>query len=257
VDRVPWLRRDAAGRPALLGQLAIIGIFLGFYDAIRNLAPGRVGLAVTNARHLLHAERILGIDVEHPINHFVAAHHALGYVTGTLYDSLHYLITFPLLGLIYVRFPQHYRRQRDILMAVNALGLVVFWLVPLAPPRLTDTLRYADVVADTHALGGWGTTISSNADQYAAMPSLHVGWALWVTVAVFAITQDRRLRAVAAAYPVVTVVVIVATGNHWILDGLAGAVCLLVSVVAVDQVLARVRPRSRVATSEPHLSPVA
>jgi hypothetical protein len=225
----------------------IIGAFLGFYDYIRDLTPGREGLAISNARHLFHLERDLHLDVEHAINHWLSLHQGLGYVAGTLYDSLHYLVTMPLLFAVYVWWPQVYRRVRDILIVVNLLGLVVFWALPMAPPRLTTGSgipSYVDVVAQTKALGGTAAAAQKQVDQYAAMPSLHVGWALWVAVVVFAITTDRRWRAIAAAYPVVTVVIIVSTGNHWIFDAVAGVVCLVVSVLVVDVVL-RVAGRSR------------
>jgi diacylglycerol O-acyltransferase len=238
--RVPWTRTDGAGRPPLLLQLLVIGVFLGFYDLIRQLAPGRIGSAEANAVTLLEAERSIGLDWERALNGWLAHHDHLGYVAGSLYDSLHYLVTFPLLGLVYARFPRDYRRLRDIFIMINVLGLVVFWLVPMAPPRLTPGYGYADVVADTGALGGWASTIASTADQYAAMPSLHIAWAGWVGLVVVSIAAPHRMRAAAAlalAYPAVMTVIILATGNHWLLDAAAGVATVTVSAALIRATL--------------------
>jgi hypothetical protein len=247
------LRRDASGRPPLLLQLVIVGAFLGFYDYIRDLTPGRENVAISNARYLLDLERGLHLDVERAMNHWLSMHHGIGYIGGTLYDSLHYLITMPLLLAVYVWWPGTYRRLRDILIVVNLLGLVVFWALPTAPPRLTTgpgAPTYVDIVAQTGALGGTAAAAQKQVDQYAAMPSLHIGWAIWVTLVIFAVTTHRGWRALGVAYPLATVVIIVSTGNHWLFDAVAGAACLFLAILAVDVVLRGVRPTRQETPSE-------
>lgn len=233
--RLPLVRGDERGRPGLLVQVALITIFLIAYDALRNLAPGRTSVALSNAHRVLHAERAAGISPEHALNTWLNGHHGLALAAATFYDSAHYFVTIPLLIAVYVRFPGSYRRLRDVLVVTNAVGLLGFWLFPLAPPRMLA--GFHDTVALTHALGGWSTTISSNADEYAAMPSLHVGWALWVLLATVMVTRGSRHRrplvAVASAHVLVTVLVILATGNHYLLDAVAGALCLASAALLV------------------------
>ena len=219
-------------RPALIGQLLVIGLFLGFYDALRDLAPGRVGAAESAARGVLSAERWLHVDVEHRLNAWLTGHPALGLLAGDWYDTAHFFVTLPLLAFVWWRAaPATYRRLRDVLLLTNVIGFVVYLLVPLAPPRLVTGLGYVDTVATRHALGGWSATLSHAADQYAAMPSLHVGWALWCTLVVFTLTQRRLVRIAAVLYPCVTTVVILATANHWVFDAGAGALCLALGAI--------------------------
>ncbi|HVU72574.1 MAG TPA: phosphatase PAP2 family protein [Mycobacteriales bacterium] len=240
--------RDA--RPALLGQLLVIGLFLGFYDALRNLAATRVGTAEAAARAVLSAERWLHLDVERPLNSWLAGHPALGLLAGDWYDTAHFFVTLPLLFFVWWRAaPPVYRRLRDVLLLTNVIGFVVYLAVPLAPPRLLPGHGYVDIVATRHALGGWSATLTSAADQYGAMPSLHVGWALWCTLVVFTLTKRAALRTAAVAYPLLTTVVILATGNHWLLDAAAGAACLALGAVGAA-LLAR-RAELRVAAAAP------
>lgn len=231
VPRLPLVRGDERGRPGLLGQIAVITVLLLAYDALRNLAPGRTARAFANAAHVLGAEGRLGIDVERGLNGAVAAHHGLALALSTFYDSGHYLVTLPLLVAVYVWRPRHYRGLRDVLALTNVVGLIGFAAYPLAPPRMLA--GYVDTVAVTHALGGWGTTISTEANEYAAMPSLHVAWALWCLLVAWQVTRRPLWRALAVAHVVLTVVVIVGTANHYVLDAVAGAACLAAAAALV------------------------
>jgi len=231
VPRLPLVRSDPRGRPGLLLQVALITAFLIAYDALRNLAPGRFGLAHAHATSVLALEGHLHLDAEHAVNDWVAARHLLALVASTFYDSAHYLITLPLLALVYVRCPEHYRRVRDVLVVTNVVGLIGFAAYPLAPPRFLP--GYHDTVLETQALGGWGKTIATEANEYAAMPSLHEGWALWCVVVAFTVTASWWLRALALTHAAVTLVVIVGTGNHYVLDAVAGGGCLAVALVVV------------------------
>jgi hypothetical protein len=253
---VPWLRRDRRGRPGLVGQVALVTIFLMAYDSVANLARGRVGHAFTNAGRVLRIEATLHLDPEHALNAWVARHHAIALAASTFYDSAHYVVTMSVLVLIYARRPAAYRRLRDVFVVANTVGLLGFWLFPLAPPRMLP--GYVDTVAVTGALGGWAHTVASNANEFAAMPSLHLAWALWCAVAVFDLTRRRRARRLVVAHVVATVLVILGTANHYVLDAAAGAGCLLVSVLVVRAV-ARLRARGRpirtrraLTRSEPH-----
>ena len=232
---LPLIRGDERGRPGLLVQVALITVFLFAYDALRNLAPGRTSLALSNASRVLRLERSVGLSPEHALNAWISGHHTIGLAASTFYDSAHYFVTIPLLVLVYVRFPGSYRRLRDVLVVTNGVGLLGFWLFPLAPPRMLA--GFHDTVALTHALGGWSTAISSQADEYAAMPSLHVGWALWVLLATLTITRGmkhrRPLVILAGAHVVITVLVIFSTANHYLLDAVAGALCLVSAAILV------------------------
>jgi hypothetical protein len=185
-------------------------------------------------------ERTTRLDVEASVNHAVSAHAWIAVPMSLWYASLHYLVTPAVLIWIYLRRPDAYWRARNVLAVATGLGLVGFLLAPTAPPRLMGT-GYVDTLARYSHFGWWSTHASAPAglgrftNELAAMPSLHVGWAVWVAWALYPLVSGPW-RVTAIAYPAGTSVVVVATGNHWVLDGVVGAVLLLVAwaVVAVS-----------------------
>lgn len=191
------------------------------YDAITNFAPLRVHLALAHARQVLNIEQALHIDPEHTLDRWLAAHHTLGLLLSDYYDNAHFIVTLGLLGWLWWRRADVYRPLRNMLVLCNVLAFIVFWRYPLAPPRMLP--GFVDVVASTHAIGSWHTgTLASQANQLAAMPSLHIAWAVWCTLVVWRISTRGWVRALAVAYPFVTAFAVLATGNHYMLDLLGG-----------------------------------
>ncbi len=209
------------------------------YDAITNLAPVRLHLAIGHARSVLHLEQSLHLDPELALDRWLAGHHTLGLLSSDYYDNAHFLVTLGLLGWLWWRRADLYRPLRNSLVVVNLLGFAVFWLYPVAPPRM---LRgFTDVVASTHAFGGWHTgPLASQANQLAAMPSLHIAWAVWCTLVLWQISKRPWVRCLAVCYPCVTALAVLATGNHFVLDLVGGLVAIALAVVIV-----RLRPRQR------------
>ncbi len=202
------------------------------YDAINNLAPLRLGTALAHGRELLSAEHALGIAPERSLDSWLAAHHTLGLMLSDYYDNAHFIVTLGLLGLLWWRRADIYRPLRNSLVLINLAAFAIFWLYPVAPPRMLP--GYTDVVASTHAIGSWHSgALASAADELAAMPSLHIAWALWCTAAVWMMSTNRALRALAVAYPFMTGFAVLATGNHYLLDVLAGAVLAFAVLGAV------------------------
>ncbi len=161
------------------------------------------------------------------------------------YDNAHFIVTIAMLALLWWQGAARYRPMRNALVAINLLGFVVFWLFPVAPPRMLD--GFTDVVSSTHAFGSWHDgALASQANQLAAMPSLHIAWALWCTVAVWQLTRRRLLRALGVLYPCLTGFAVLATGNHYVLDVVAGAALVAVAFACVSRaprLLARARIR--------------
>ena len=118
-----------------------------------------------------------------------------------------------------------YRRQRNALLLLSLVGLAIYWLYPVAPPRLLpgfhDTVR--QLIPAAYSVE------AAKANLYAAMPSLHMAWALWCAVALWALSRRRWVRVVAVAHPVVTAATVLTTGNHYVIDLLAGGVIVVVS----------------------------
>jgi hypothetical protein len=222
---------------------ALTVLWLGWvYDAVTNLAPLRVHAAIAHAEGILSLERSLHIDPELSLDRWLAGHHTLGLALSDYYDNAHFIVTLSLLGWLWWRRADIYRPLRNSLVLVNLLAFVVFWRYPVAPPRMLD--GFTDVVASTHAIGSWHTgALASQANQLAAMPSLHMAWALWCTVAVWLMTRVVWARVAAVLYPCLTGFAVLATGNHFVLDIFAGIAVMGASFAIVVLAL-RGRERS-------------
>jgi hypothetical protein len=224
------------------------------YDAITNLAPLRLHAALAHGRGILSVEQSLHIDPEHALDRWLAGHQTLGLLVSDYYDNAHFVVTLGLLGWLWWRRADIYRPLRNSLVLANVIAFVVFWLFPVAPPRMLP--GFVDVVAATHAIGSWHTgALASAANQLAAMPSLHIAWAVWCTVVLWRISARRWVRTLAVVYPFVTAFAVLSTGNHYLLDALGGLATIGASLLIVRLLESRLRwPARRVSGSR---SPLA
>ncbi|GEN81344.1 phosphatase PAP2 family protein [Actinotalea fermentans] len=230
----------ASGRrtwPGWLRELVIVAAVYFTYSISRNLIPDQVEQAQRNARSILDAEKLLGLDIELGINHWGADRLWLIIPANYYYATLHLSVTLIVMIWLYRRRKAVYARCRSVLLTMTLMALASYWLYPLAPPRLMAGAAYIDTVKE-HVL--WGFTPSDDmvslSNQYAAMPSMHVGWALWVGVILVAYGRHRLVRGLGVAYPLATVFVVMVTANHFILDAIAAVVFFLVAIAAVDVV---------------------
>lgn len=222
----------ADGRAALWLELLFVGWLLWLYDTLDDLAPLRRAFALRDATALLGFERSLHLDPELALNRLASASRVLGLALSYYYVSLHFFVTFGVLVWLWWVDRGGYRARRTQLVLVNVIAFFVFWRYPLAPPRMFTALGFSDVVAATRAVGSFHTgSLASAANQYAAMPSLHVAWATWSSIAIWQVARRRVLRALALLYPLATVFVVLATGNHYLLDALAGLLTPLVAIL--------------------------
>jgi PAP2 superfamily len=225
------------------------------YDATTNLAPLRVHAALANARGVLHLEHVLGLDPELTLNRWLASHHTLAVIASDYYDNAHFVVTLGLLGWVWWARADIYRPLRNALVLVNVLAFVVFWRWPVAPPRMLTSLGFSDVVSTSHAFGNFhGGALASHANELAAMPSLHMAWAAWCTLALWRASQRRWVRGLALLYPCTVVAAVIATGNHFVLDLVAGLAALALAVLLAgaprwiaQRMRARLGERRRVA----------
>ena len=221
-------------RPRAGVELALLALLYVGYSAARLLADGDVSRAVANAHDLLHLESALHIDVELSANRLMTGVPGLALVASYWYSALHYVVTPAVLIWVYRRHALGYRRVRNALVLATATGLLGFVLLPMAPPRMLP--GYVDVLATTSGSGWWGSDASAPkglgglTNELAAMPSLHVGWALWCAWVVFLCTRNQWLRVAATCYAAGTTLVVIGTANHYVLDAVAGGVAVAVAV---------------------------
>jgi hypothetical protein len=213
-----------------------IGWLLWVYDAVANLAPLRIRPAYAHARSILHLEVLTHLDPEAALNHWLAGHHTVALWVSNYYDNAHFVVTFGIVGWLWWRHPAQYRPLRTGLVLGNVIGLAIFWLYPTAPPRLLDPHHYLDVVATTHAFGSWHTgSLATAANQLAAMPSLHIAWAVWSALAFWRVFARHWWAHLAWVYPVVTTWAVMATGNHFLLDVVAGLATIVLATLIADR----------------------
>jgi len=229
-------RDGRAKRSPLLVELAVIAFLGWIYDWLQDLAPVRLGLALRNGQAILSFEERLHISPEKYLDHWLAHHYWLAYVSSDFYDNAIFVFTAALAIWLWWRRPDIYRPLRNDLVLANLIGFGVFWLVPVAPPRMLP--GFIDVVEKVGGLGSWHDTLISHADQLAAMPSMHLAWAVWCSIVLWRLAGNSSWRwaalAVGVAYPLATAWVVLATANHYLMDVLAGAACTVVSLVIVE-----------------------
>jgi hypothetical protein len=224
-------------RPRWWVELLTIAWLAWVYDAINNLAPIRHGVAIGHALGILDLQRTLHLTPEVTLNRWLAGHHTLGSVLSDYYDNAHFIVTLGLLGWLWWKRADIYRPWRTALVLMNVLGLAVFWLYPVAPPRMLA--GFSDVVADTGAFGSFHTgSLAHAANQYAAMPSLHMAWAAWCGLVLWQLSSKLWVKIAAVLYPCMTCLAVLATGNHFVLDVFAGLATAALAVVLVRPVTA-------------------
>jgi hypothetical protein len=216
---------------ALRVEAAIVLAFYAAYEASRGLVVGDRGVAVDHARAITSLEQRLHVFVEPSVQRAVQAVPELVTLIGGAYLTLHLSVTAGLLLWLHRRRPAAFAHVRTTLLLASALALVGFLLYPTAPPRLAD-VGLADTVSNRHVDLNKGL-LSSLYNPYAAVPSLHMGYALVVTAALVRYARTRLARLTGLVYSLFVLLVIVATGNHFLFDAAAGA-----AVVALARLLA-------------------
>lgn len=210
-----------------LVELVLVAFGYWLYTLIRNGVTTQESEAVGRAEKLVRLERSLHLYHEQAINCFVAAHHWLAYLCDYYYATLHFVVTIGVGIWVLVRHPRYARGLRTAWYATNCLALLGFAFFALAPPRLLPGGGFVDTVVEFHTWGSWGdASVAAHSNQYAAMPSMHIGWALWVSIVVVKLARHRWSRVLGVVYPSATLFVIVGTGNHYYLDAVGGAVAL-------------------------------
>lgn len=245
-------RRARTRRPgrtirAITTELAIVATVYLLYAAGRRVTNDSNALALHHARWVLDFERDAGLAIERTIQSWVAGSRVIVGILNRFYVGVHFPSTIAFLVWAYARHNSTYRKIRIWFVSVTLSALVIHLAYPLAPPRMmpgfVDTLHVfgPNIYPKNPA--------ESVANQFAAMPSLHFGWALMVAIGIIVIHRSKW-RYLALLHPTITFFAIVATANHYVLDALIAAglltVCGLVQVAlqrrrAAERLQAKVR----------------
>lgn len=225
-------------RPRWWTELPLIAVVYAVYSAGRLLVRGDVATAVDHGLSILDLEKRFRINFEHPLNRLFTDHAILGVPADFAYASLHYILTPAILVWIFRRRSEHYRKVRTWLMISTLIGLVGFTLLPTCPPRLLDDVYgFTDTMRQYSSYGWWGGDASAPrglgglTNQYAAMPSLHVGWALWCGAVLWRYGRGAWVKVAGVAYPLAITLVVMGTANHYFLDAVAGTAVMGVGLL--------------------------
>jgi hypothetical protein len=214
----------------LLREFVLLAFMLWLYKYVRFLAKHQTADAFQNADRVLHLERLVGLDFEAPLQQLLLPYRGIIAAFNRYYVTVHFLGTVAFLVWAFVRSLPDYRKIRTVLVAVTLGALSIHVLFPLAPPRMMPGF------VDTMVLYGPNPynseAVQSFANQFAAMPSLHVGWALIVAYGVVVISRSRFRWAI-VAHPVLTILAVTVTANHYWLDGAVAAVLVVWAVFAI------------------------
>ena len=218
------------GAPLLL-EIVIVVTLLLIYKGARLLAEGDVNIAKWHAHQVIDFERALGIFNEENVQRIAMKSTAVIRFLNVYYLWAHFSVTIAMLVWLYVKKPLGYLSVRRVLVVVTALGLIGHALYPLAPPRLVHGFGFVDTAAlfGPNSYGAKGT-YGNLANQFAAMPSLHFAWAVVVAWGVVRFAKSRW-RYLAVLHPVMTLLAIVLTANHYWTDAAVGLILVPIGIL--------------------------
>ncbi|MFF9277144.1 phosphatase PAP2 family protein [Streptomyces griseosporeus] len=223
---------DAIARPPLVRELLLVaGLFL-VYKFGRQLATGHTGEAFHHAHRVWDLERAVRLPGEGSVQSLLLHGDTLVHLANTYYATVHFPVTAAFLVWLYLRRPAHYVWARRVLAAVTAAALVLHLAFPLAPPRMLAATGLIDTAA-VYGPSVYGPPRTDHlSNQFAAMPSLHFGWALMVAIGLIAATRSRW-RWLWLLHPALTLLVIVGTANHYWLDAIVATALLGAALVVI------------------------
>ena len=227
------------------------------YESIRNFASANPTRAFENAQRLIDWQRAIGIWHERAMQQWALDATPLIIAANYFYGSVYIGATLFALFFLYRRFPDDYSLWRNTLLIGTLLGLIGFATFPLMPPRLLDPLGgahygFVDTLLKFPTFWSFDSEgMKTISNQFAAMPSLHCGWAMWGAALFYPRVRSWWAKSLALAYPIVTIIVVVITGNHYLLDAVGGGVIFLVGYAIARAVTraGRRQPTSVIASS--------
>ncbi len=229
-----------------LDALRQLSLFAGAYYAyrlVRGFADGQVSVAFENARALVDAERTLGTFFEPGLQAWAQGHAWIVTAANWMYVNSHFVVTTTFLLWLYLARNHAFYYVRNMFMVAMGLALVLYLTVPTAPPRFMPEWGFTDTVAAfVGEAAEQGASVLYN--PFAAVPSMHVAFALMIAIPAVKLVRARGLKLAWAAYPLLVTFVVLVTANHFWLDAAFGAMVAAVSAWAASSALARARPEA-------------
>jgi len=206
-------------------EVATLIALYAIYEVVRGSGHATVAVAREHTHWVVDLERSLHVFGERAVQHAVDTLPGVPTLLGVAYIVLHFVGTTAFLVWVYRSHRERFPLVRNTIIAATGMALVLYVLFPVAPPRLAH-LGFADTVSHDAKVNLSSSLLSGLYNPFAAVPSLHFGYALLVGVTVATLARRRSVRIVGAVYPAVMLLVIVATGNHFFFDAAAGGLAI-------------------------------
>ena len=228
-------------RDAVL-QLALWGLADLLYEGVRGIVVGHQSVALINAESIVDFEKATGTFWEPALQRLVIHDHGLIQAANWMYGNAQFTVNAAFLAFIYVYRNEIFYFVRNMFFVAMGIALVIHLAMPVAPPRMLPGYGFVDTVQRFSHINQDSGAISLFVNPYAAVPSMHMCFALLVGVTGLRLARRAWTRALFVAYPVLVLIVVVVTGNHFLIDALAGAVTALAAALAAQLVMSRLRP---------------
>lgn len=236
------------------------------FGSTRIAADGIPEQAFNNAERLIRFERLIGLYHEESVQDWFLSHSWFIRFWNTYYGTAHFVVTLAVFWILFIKRPEVFPQWRNTLAITTALAIVGFSLFPVMPPRLLDascpanggyggrcitsplrdegsdglpgtaddgTFGFVDTLPK-YGGGLWtfdSDTMKTISNQYAAMPSMHIGWSSWCAFAVWPLLRKRWTKIAVLLYPAATLFCIVVTANHYWIDGVGGQLALAIGAL--------------------------
>lgn len=227
-------------------EFGILSVLFGLYYATRGLAAGKEIDAFQNAREVMHLERKLGLFREIGVQAWLLAQPWIVHFLNWVYTYTH-MAGLVLFGIwLFWRHTERYREFRNVFLGILGIGLLIYALYPLAPPRFFPYNGFVDTLALYGKVNYDQPSVAMLYNPFAAMPSLHVAFALFCGIGVIRVGRKLAHWLLGTFYPLLMITAVVGTGNHYILDAIAGSTLTVAAYIFVPRItaaLARYRER--------------
>ncbi len=216
-------------------QVAIWFAFLGLYQLARGVADRNPTRAFENGLGVINIEERVGDLFEITLANVIAGSKVMTFLVSWTYWNSEFTVVGVALLFVYLRRHEHFHRFRNWVLLANVIGLVGYVVVPTAPPRMFPTFGFPDTLAQFGGLNHGSGLVELAANPYAAMPSLHAADALIVGLSLAVVCRHWWSKAIWLLWPAWVWFAVMATGNHFWLDILAGIVVAMLAALVVHR----------------------
>ena len=253
--RAPRLRWLPKGGSDALVQLSLFVVADILYETVRGIAESNPAVAFSNARTIVDLEQSTGLFFEQGLQAWAMGQRALIDVANFMYVNSHFVLTTGALVWLYLRHNDRFYFVRNMFMVAMGLALVGYVLMPTAPPRFFPELGFVDTIAYYVNVKHDSGLVALFFNPYAAVPSMHVAFALMVAVPAMLVVRSRVAKVLWCVYPLLVTFVVLVTGNHWFMDAVAGAFVAGTSALVAKHLLSRIWPAAWSWSPGPHQAP--